>query len=246
MKKDKLNIFAILGLIFSCTVSAILGIIFSILGLSEAKKNNNNQKVLATCGCVIGIVRIFIYILLIIVFIVFASSTNNDDVCKKSYDCEKGIFGNYECKYISNPIDKTESLSTCSKKQVDKYKLPVLDFSKEKIEILVFYGSGCPHCEHLFEYLDKLEQDPKYSKMFTVTKYDTWKSSKNLELLYKAQDCLNVEHSRGVPFFIIGDEYYYGFGDPIDMSDTEDKYYKDAIKDAYINGKNSVSKCFKQ
>ena len=241
MKKS--NVFAILGLVFSCLLSAVLGIIFSIIGLNEAKKNHGYLKGVAIGGLVVGIIRIIGYILVIFAVYLFVISTNDDNICKQSYDCRTGLFGNYECKYISDSTRDVESNSVCSKKQVEKFNLSTIevDVNKEKVNIVVFYGSGCPHCEHLFEYLSSLGRDSDYNYMFTVTKYDTWSSSKNLELMYKAQDHFNLAHSPGVPFFIIGNKYYSGFGNPNTMSNKEDLEFKNAIKNAYNNGYTNPS-----
>ena len=245
MKKS--NVFAILGLVFSCVLSAILGIIFSIIGLKEAKKNHGYLKGVAIGGLIVGIIRIIGYIFMIFAVYLFVISTNNDEVCKVSYDCREGLFGNYDCKYLSDKVRDVESNSVCSRDQVNKFNLEVIDYSsvKDKVEIIVFYGNGCPHCEHLFEYLDELKDDDTYGPMFTVTKYDTWSSGKNLELMYKTQECLKLEKSRGVPFFIIGNKYFTGFGNPSTMSKTEDNKYKEAIKSTYLYGYEDINSCLK-
>ena len=231
MKKS--NVFAILGLVFSCLISAILGIIFSILGLNEAKKNHGYLKGVAIGGLVVGIVRIVGYILIVFVAIFYVSTTDSDNRCKYSYDCKPGLFGNYECEYNRESI---KSKTTCSKEQVEKFNLTTIDYNKEKVDIVVFYGNGCPHCEHLFEYLNSLGNDPEYNYMFTVTKYDTWSSDRYVELMYKAQDHFNLTHSRSVPFYIIGNKYYTGFGNPAYMSTKDDLEFKNAIKQAYNEG----------
>ena len=239
MKKS--NVFAILGLVFSCLISAVLGIIFSIIGLQDANKNHGYLKGVAIGGLIVGIIRIIGYIFIVFAVYLFVTSTNNDDVCKVSYNCREGLFGNYDCVYLSDKIRDVESNSVCSKKQVDKFNLEVINSYHKKVDIVLFYGNGCPHCEHLFEYLSELGTDSNYNYMFTVTKYDTWGSSKNLELMYKAQNHFNITHSRSVPFYIIGDKYYTGFGNPSNMSTKDDMEFKNAIKNAYKNGYTNPS-----
>ena len=61
------NVFAILGFIFAF-VFPILGLIFSIIGLSKAKKMGGKQKGLAIAGLIISIVSIVITIIYLAVF----------------------------------------------------------------------------------------------------------------------------------------------------------------------------------
>ena len=64
------NVFAILGFIFAFVISP-LGLIFSIIGLSKAKKMGGKQKGLAIAGLIISIISIVIWI---IYFTVIASA----------------------------------------------------------------------------------------------------------------------------------------------------------------------------
>ena len=233
MKKQS-NIYAILGFVFSLVIGSILGIVFSILGISEAKKNNGYLKGLAIAGLVISIVRIFVTAaaLFLLGFLII-KETEPDYKCKLAYDCREGLLGNYECSYDGESMKTT---ITCSKEQVDKFNLFSKNYSRDKVDIIVFYGEGCPHCEHLFEYLDTLGQNSQYGKLFNVIKYEVWGNEDNVKKLYKAQDHFGLSHSTSVPFFIIGDKYYIGFGNPNTMTIQEDEQFKNAIKDAYNNG----------
>jgi hypothetical protein len=62
------NVFAILGFIFAFVFSP-LGLVFSIIGLSKAKKMGGRQKGLAIAGLIISIVSLVISIIYIIVII---------------------------------------------------------------------------------------------------------------------------------------------------------------------------------
>jgi thiol-disulfide isomerase/thioredoxin len=245
MKKNN-NVFAILGLVFSCTISSVLGIIFSIIGLNVAKKNKGYLKSLAIGGLIVGILRfISIVFILFISYFFILRETDTDYKCSLAYDCVTGLFGNYECKYNGDTMKTT---ITCSKEQLDKLNYKENKYSnrvignknkKQKVNIVVFYGNGCPHCRHLLEYLDDLGQT-SYGSMFTVTKYDVWGSSENAKLLFKVQDHFGLDHDTSVPFFVIGNNYYIGFGDPSSMSYEEDNKYKNEIKDAYENGYDDI------
>lgn len=60
------NVFAILGFIFAFVISP-LGLIFSIIGLSKAKKMGGKQKGLAIAGLIISIISLVITIIYITV-----------------------------------------------------------------------------------------------------------------------------------------------------------------------------------
>ena len=71
------NIQAIIGLVLSIVGFAFLGLIFSIIGLSNANKLNQNGKGLAIAGIIISILRIILLMFLIIIFLLTASTSNN-------------------------------------------------------------------------------------------------------------------------------------------------------------------------
>ena len=60
------NVFAILGFVFAFLVSP-LGLIFSIIGLSKAKKMGGKQRGLAIAGLIISIISIVIAIIYIVI-----------------------------------------------------------------------------------------------------------------------------------------------------------------------------------
>lgn len=61
---SRANAFAILGFIFAFLISP-LGLIFSIIGLSKAKKMGGKQKGLAVAGLIISIISILIMVIYI-------------------------------------------------------------------------------------------------------------------------------------------------------------------------------------
>ena len=65
VESGETNVFAILGFIFSFLIP-LLGLIFSIVGLSKAKKMGGKQKGLAIAGLIISIISIVILIIYII------------------------------------------------------------------------------------------------------------------------------------------------------------------------------------
>ena len=52
--------------------------------------------------------------------------------------------------------------------------LDSIDWSSNKINIYVFWGDGCPHCEELFDFLESIRRN--YRKYFNVYGFQrgTW------------------------------------------------------------------------
>ena len=87
----------------------------------------------------------------------------------------------------------------------------------DKINVYLFYGSECPHCEHLFSYLDTLT-----NYEYNLYKFEVWHDESNLKLKKIVIDKLssinylnsNISKDRyygAVPLLIIGDKVYLGY-----------------------------------
>ncbi|MCI8588778.1 MAG: thioredoxin family protein [Bacilli bacterium] len=88
--------------------------------------------------------------------------------------------------------------------------LDTIDQEADKVNIYVFWGDGCPHCEELFEFLDNNKK--KYGKYFNAYGFEVWYNDENGKLLDQIKEELGEETgSRGVPYFIIGDKAMSGF-----------------------------------
>ena len=83
---------------------------------------------------------------------------------------------------------------------------------KNIINIYLFRGEGCPHCAQEEKWLKKIEDD--YNKHVKVYYFEVWKNEKNADFLKKVKKNLNTT-IEGVPFTVIGDEYYVGYSDII-------------------------------
>ena len=81
---------------------------------------------------------------------------------------------------------------------------------KDKVIIYVFYGQGCPHCQHLFESLDALDKEIK--DMIVVKMYETWFNSSNRRYMEKVANYIG-DDADGVPYIIIGNKTWIGFTD---------------------------------
>ena len=97
-----------------------------------------------------------------------------------------------------------------------------------KINVYLFRGEGCPHCEEAIEWFDNtLSKDEEYSKYYELVKYEVWYDQTNSELMQNVAKELGTEAS-GVPFIVVGEKYFSGFS-----STSSPEQLKKAIKDAY-------------
>ena len=99
---------------------------------------------------------------------------------------------------------------------------------KDKINVYLFRGEGCPHCAEAEEWFDTLKDDEEYSKYYILVDYEVWYDEDNAKLMDKVAEKLGTE-ANGVPFLVIGDKYYSGFAES--MVDQ----IKTSIKEAYEN-----------
>ncbi|RPJ42395.1 MAG: glutaredoxin family protein, partial [Chloroflexi bacterium] len=83
----------------------------------------------------------------------------------------------------------------------------------DEVEIIFFWGNGCPHCAKAEPFLADLETRFPYVK---VTAYEVYYDADNQELYARMADEYKVpEGGRGVPFIIIGERYWMGFNEEI-------------------------------
>jgi len=85
--------------------------------------------------------------------------------------------------------------------------IPAKIEAQEKVSLHLFWSYGCPHCQKEKIFLDKLVE--KYPQL-EIKDYEVSSSQTNAALLKKAGDSLGVNVS-GVPFTVIGQEYFVGY-----------------------------------
>ncbi len=109
-------------------------------------------------------------------------------------------------------------------------RLEDVKFKNNKINIYIFWGEGCPHCEELFTFFENIKL--KYGKYFTVYGFEVWKNQENGEIMDQFLMELNGEpKKRSVPYYIIGDQAFSGY-----ISSMDEKLIK-IIKNKYRNRK---------
>lgn len=98
----------------------------------------------------------------------------------------------------------------------------------KKVNVYIFRGEGCPHCEEAIEWFEgTLAEDEEYKDLYNLVKYEVWYDQTNSDLMQSVATALGTEAS-GVPFIVVGTEYFSGFS----ATQSPDKI-KTAIKEAY-------------
>ena len=102
--------------------------------------------------------------------------------------------------------------------------------AKEKVNVYLFYGDGCPYCESAMEYFD--DMDDEYKDKMELKKYEVWNDQDNATLLENVASVLGEEIS-GVPFIVIGEKTFAGYSEEYnkDIEKAIDEAYED--DDAY-------------
>ena len=103
---------------------------------------------------------------------------------------------------------------------------PFVASAKDKVNVYIFRGEGCPHCEEALEFFDELSKDEEYSKMYNLKTYEVWYDEDNSALMKSVATALKEEVS-GVPYIVIGTKTFAGYASSMSGQ------VKDAIKAAY-------------
>ena len=83
---------------------------------------------------------------------------------------------------------------------------------KDKVNLYLFYGKECPHCEEEREWLKQIKID--YKKYLNVYEYEVWHNDKNKAKMEEIKSIVGEEKS-GVPFTVIGDTEYVGYSEAL-------------------------------
>ncbi len=95
--------------------------------------------------------------------------------------------------------------------------------------VVLFRGAGCSHCHEFLEYVVST-LIPKYGDKVKYEIYEVWNNEGNRDLFTKVANYMGTE-AGGVPFIIIGDNFFEGFAQGMDPEITG------AIDEEIINNK---------
>lgn len=82
-----------------------------------------------------------------------------------------------------------------------------------KVNVYLFRGEGCPHCEEMLEFFDSIEDE--FGQYYTMNTYEVWYNQDNANLMQDVADKLGVS-ATGVPFLVIGDQTWNGYASSYD------------------------------
>lgn len=100
-----------------------------------------------------------------------------------------------------------------SKDYVDKVSTITGDTQEEnKINLYLFYGQECPHCEEERKWLEEIKEE--YKDYLNVYEYEVWHNDDNKDKMEKIKEIFN-EKKDGVPFTVVGDTEYVGYSNTI-------------------------------
>ena len=86
-----------------------------------------------------------------------------------------------------------------------------------KVNMYVFYGDGCSHCLALETYIKtSLRKNDQVKDKVNIIYYEVWNYSgdhaQNAELMSAVGSSLGTNPT-GVPFYVIGDKFFSGYGE---------------------------------
>lgn len=82
------------------------------------------------------------------------------------------------------------------------------ELEDNKINLYLFHGAECPHCEEERKWLKTIEED--YKDYLNIYYFEVWHNDDNKYLMSKIQKEFGIVKD-GVPLTIVGDEYYLGY-----------------------------------
>lgn len=81
-----------------------------------------------------------------------------------------------------------------------------------KINLYLFYGKECPHCEEERKWLKTIKEN--YKEYLNIYYFEVWHNEDNKEIMNKVKNQFNIREE-GVPLTIIGNDYYVGYSESI-------------------------------
>lgn len=115
-----------------------------------------------------------------------------------------------------NANNKFKGNTEYNKSYINKNsKFDDIRIESEKINIYVFWGDGCPHCEELLIFLENIYKE--YKEQVNIYAFEVWYNNENGKIMDLFLDELDGKvGSRSVPYFIIGDKSFEGYTSNMD------------------------------
>ncbi|MFA6253296.1 MAG: hypothetical protein WCV69_03605 [Patescibacteria group bacterium] len=97
--------------------------------------------------------------------------------------------------------------SNSENNQTNNQGIEITGSSSAKTNLYLFWGDGCPHCAKEEVFLKSIES--KYPDL-RIQRFEVWNHQSNASLMIEVAKKLQANVG-GVPFTIIGDQYFTGF-----------------------------------
>lgn len=91
-------------------------------------------------------------------------------------------------------------------------KITGVETEDDKINLYLFYGKECPHCEEERKWLKTIKKN--YKDYLNIYYFEVWHNEDNKEIMNKVKNQFNIREE-GVPLTIIGNDYYVGYSESI-------------------------------
>ena len=92
------------------------------------------------------------------------------------------------------------------------YNIVNVEKDENKVNLYLFYGQECPHCEEEREWLEEIKNE--YKDYLNVYEFEVWHNDDNKQKMETVKELLG-ESKSGVPFTVIGDTEYVGYSETI-------------------------------
>ena len=146
----------------------------------------------------------------------YLEADNDEDI--DIYNSEEA-FKTWLSTYIKLPSKKEENNVTNDTTLDTSYDINLDNVVREKnkVNIYLFWGDGCPHCKKEKEFFESIKT--KYGKYYNLYTFEVWYNEENLNILNAFASSMG-EKVTGVPYTIIGSKTFKGFNDTDDYKQS--------------------------
>ena len=120
----------------------------------------------------------------------------------------------------------------------------------DDVKIFLFWGDGCPHCSEFIKYINEYDKENDNIQLYA---FEVWYEKANSALISELEKEFNVT-IKGVPFIVIGDQYFSGFAEgmkskmeeAIKKTKTSKNYPLTITTTSTTTGTNTTTKEYKE
>ncbi|MDO4271693.1 MAG: aryl-sulfate sulfotransferase [Candidatus Saccharibacteria bacterium] len=139
-------------------------------------------------------------------------------------------FPKSTAKLVINNDNEVSSSSVAVADIRKASKVSDITFDDDKVNMYVFWGDGCAHCEDLYETLAEIW--PDYGQYLNLYSFEIWNSSDNMKIADYFRSQFGRElGSESTPYYVIGNQDFVGY------RPSQAKELKQIIKSEYHNRK---------